>query len=391
MNRQCASVHRKGKFSPEEVVSAAVELRAIAEGTSLLAFAFVSPDYLAHAEEFSEIVRVDGHVIDLVGVTGIGLTAEGKEDEGEAGFSLVALNGPSAEFRVHTFNQEMVEESTGPDFWKTQCPGGAPSAWISLGNPFVFDAEQWLTEWNGAWPGVPTVGGLAGGSGDGENVGVFYNGRVVEALAVAVKGMKVIPVVSQGCRPIGEPLTVTKADSNVVYSLGACPAYEALETAFEALTDGEKSTAKGNLFAGLAGTEYVDEFKPGDFLIRNILGADPNSGAVVIGGIPRVGQTLQYQLRDKSSADTEWRSVLRHAAMESGRTPRASLLFSCSGRGSHLFESKGHEARLLEELLGEHASAGFFCNGEIGPLGDRNYIHAYSTVCALFFDDPISL
>lgn len=391
MNRQCASVHRQGKFSSEEVVSAAVELRTLAEGNSPLAFAFVSPDYLAHLEEFSEIVRVDGHVIDLVGMTGIGLTTDGKEDESEAGFRLVALNGPSAEFQIHTFDQDMVEESTGPEFWKSRCPGGAPAAWISLGNPFDFDAEQWLTEWNGAWPGVATVGGLAGGGIEGENVGVFHNGRVVDALAVAVKGMKVIPVVSQGCRPIGEPLTVTKADSNVVYSLGACPAYEALETAFEALTDGEKATAKGNLFAGLAGTEYVDDFKPGDFLIRNILGADPNSGAVVIGGIPRVGQTLQYQLRDKSSADTEWRSVLHHAALESGCAPRASLLFACSGRGLHLFESNDHDAGLLEEVLGEHASAGLFCNGEIGPLGDRNYIHAYAAVCALFFDDPITL
>jgi small ligand-binding sensory domain FIST len=384
MNGQCASVHRKGKFAPEVVFGAAEELRSATGGTSLLAFAFVSPDYLKHVEEFSEIIRVDGHVIDLVGVTGARPTADG--EEGEAGFSLVALNGAFARFQIFSFDQSMLEESSGAGFWKTRCEDLKPSAWISLANPFVFDAESWLGEWNDDWPGVPTVGGLAGGTGDGENVGVFHNARVVEALVVSVDGLRVMPVVSQGCRPIGEPLTVTRADSNVVYSLGACPAYEALETAFEALSDGEKATAKGNLFAGLAGTEYVDDFKPGDFLIRNILGADPNSGAVVIGGIPRVGQTLQYQLRDKSSADAEWRAVLRHAAAESGRAPLASLLFACSGRGSHLFDSKSHDAGLLEEILGGHASAGFFCNGEIGPLGDRNYIHTYSVVAALFFD-----
>jgi small ligand-binding sensory domain FIST len=385
MMSKCASVHRKGKFSPEEMARAAAELLEVTGGTTLLAFAFVSPDYLPHAEEMSEIVRVDGHVIDLVGVTGIGLTANGEEDE--PGFSLLALAGRNARFDVLTFTQSMVEESSGPGAWRGRNEVGSPCSWIMLANPNVFDAESWLSEWNAAWPGVPCVGGLAAGTDDGEDVGVFYNGRVVDALAVGISGLKVLPLVSQGCRPIGEPLTVTRADSNVVYSLGAHPAYEALESAFETLSDGEKATAKGNLFAGLAGTEYVEDFKPGDFLIRNILGADPNSGAVVIGGIPRVGQTLQYQLRDTTSADTEWRAVLRHAATECGRPPLASLLFACSGRGSHLFGSKGRDAGLLEKILGEHASAGIFCNGEIGPLGDRNYIHSHSAVGALFFEE----
>ncbi len=391
MNSKCASVHRKGKFSPQDVAEAAFELKAATGGSALLAFAFVTPDYLPHVEEFTEIVRVDGHVTDLAGATGVGLTQDGEEDEEEPGFSLLALGAPQAGFQIVPLRQSMVEESAGPDFWRKRCGVANPASWITLVNPFVFDAEAWLTEWNAAWPGVPSVGGLAGGSENGEDAGVFFNGRLVDALAVSMTGLRVLPVVSQGCRPIGEPLTVTRADSNVVYSLGARPAYEALESAFEGLSDGEKATAKGNLFAGLAGTEYVEDFKPGDFLIRNILGADPSSGAVVIGGFPRVGQTLQYQLRDKTSADTEWRAILRHAATESGRAPLASLLFACSGRGAHLFGSKGHDAGLLEEILGEHSSAGFFCSGEIGPLGDRNFIHTYSASCALFFAEEPAL
>jgi small ligand-binding sensory domain FIST len=262
-----------------------------------------------------------------------------------------------------------------------------PNVWDNISQRCERDTERWLAEWNAAWPDVPCIGGLASGTSDGEGVGVFHNGRFCDAVVVAVTGMRVMAVVSQGCRPIGEPLTVTRAESNVVYSLGARPAYEALESAFEGLSEGEKAGAKGNLFAGLAGTEYVDEFKPGDFLIRNILGADPNSGAVAIGGYPRVGQTLQYQLRDRNAADAEWRSVLRTAAAESGKAPLASLLFACTGRGSRLFGSKGHDAGLLEDILGPHASAGFFCNGEIGPLGGRNYIHSYSATGALFFDE----
>ncbi len=387
MNSKCASVHRQGGFSSEMVAAAALELREATGGSAPLAFAFVTPDYMPHLEEFAEIVRVDGHVIELVGATGTGLTSDGEENEAGSGFSLLALNAPKATFRVVPLSQHMVEESTGPEFWRKRSGVEHPGSWIVLTNPFVFDNETWMKEWSEAWQGVACMGGLASGSEEGDGVTVFYNGREIDAVAVSVEGLKVLPLVSQGCRPIGEPLTVTKAESNVVYSLGARPAYEALESAFEGLSDGEKAVAKGNLFAGLAGTEYVEDFKPGDFLIRNILGADPNSGAVVIGGFPRVGQTLQYQIRDKTSADEEWRSVLRHAATESGRAPLASLLFACTGRGASLFGSQSHDASLLEEILGKHASAGFFCNGEIGPLGDRNHIHSFSASCALFFNE----
>lgn len=382
-----ASVHRKGAYSSQDVAAAALELREATGGAAALVFAFVTPDYLPHLEEFSEIVRVDGHVVELVGATGLGLTRDGEEEENEPGFSLLAPGIPSGGFQIVPLSQSMIEDSAGPESWRRRTGVEKSPAWLVLANPFTFDAEGWLAEWNAAYPSVPSVGGLASGSADGAGVGVFHNGRLVDALAVSITGMRILPVVSQGCRPIGEPLTVTKAENNVVYSLGTRPAYEALESAFEGLTEGEKATAKGNLFAGLAGTEYVEDFKSGDFLIRNILGADPNSGAVVIGGFPRVGQTLQYQLRDKSSADADWRSALRHAALESGRPPAASLLFACAGRGTGLFGCKSHDASLLEEIVGTHASAGFFGNGEIAPLGGRNYIHSYTAACALFFPE----
>jgi len=388
MNKGCASVHRKGSFSPETVASAAAELLAAAGGPSPLAFAFVTPEYFPHLEEFSEIVRVDGHVVDLVGTTGLGLSQDAEEDEEGHGFSLLAFGrAAGAQFDVVPLPQHLLEDLESPEDWRKHCGGENSTAWITLANPFAFDAESWLADWNRAYPQIPTIGGLASGSADGTSVGVFYNGKVLDALAVGVRGLRVMAVLSQGCRPIGEPLTVTRAESNVIYSLGSHPAYEALESAFEGLSDHEKATAKGNLFAGLACTEYVEEFKAGDFVIRNILGADPNSGAVVIGGFPRVGQTLQYQLRDKTSADSEWRAVLRHASVESGRAPVASLLFSCAGRGSSLFGSASHDAGLLQEILGSHASAGFFCNGEIAPVGDRSCIHSYSASSALFFEE----
>lgn len=376
MGKKCANVHRSGAFSPELAAEAAAQLRAGLGQPARMAFAFVSDDYLPHLREFSEIIRVDGRVTELAGATGWGIIAGGQEIEEQSGFCLLALADANTRFEPTILSQQAPSDAGGA--------GPAPQSVILLSNPFVFDTEAWLAEWNSAHPGVPCVGGLASGSGAAETCAVFYNGDIVDGLAVKIAGaLRVHPVVSQGCHPIGEPLTVTRAESNVIYSLGARPAYEALESAFEGLNDNEKALARGNLFAGLAGNEYVEDFKAGDFLVRNIIGADPQTGAVVIGGIPRIGQTVQYQLRDRRSADTELRAVLRAAAAECGR-PLASLVFACTGRGTRFFGGKHHDAALLESAFGRHPSAGFFCNGEIAPLGERSYIHSYTLSCALF-------
>jgi len=260
-----------------------------------------------------------------------------------------------------------------------------PNGWISLTNPFSFPVEDWLKKWNRRFPGIPTMGGLASG-GSFEDTVVFVNDRIVDAVAVPVVGRTgLVPVVSQGCRPIGEPLTVTRADHNVVYALGSQSAYRVLETAFEALSDNEKSNARGNLFAGLAGTEYIDDFSSGDFLIKNILGADPDSGAVVIGGIPRVGQTLQYQIRDREAALDDLRRAFEPAREVRDRAFGA-LLFSCLGRGSRFFGKKDQDAVTLSEVLGDKPCAGFFCNGEIAPVRGLNALHGNTAAAAVLIE-----
>ena len=184
---------------------------------------------------------------------------------------------------------------------------------------------------------------------------------------------------------LASALPVTKAEDNIIFALGSRPAYHALETAFQSLSETERSHAQGNLFAGIASTEYVEDFRPGHFLIRNIIGADPDSGAVVIAGIPRVGQTVQYQLRDRQSAHVDLRRVLKQSATTIAN-PLASLLFSCSGRGAAFFGKPNHDSGMLAEIFGPHPSSGFFCNGEIGPVAGRNCVHGYTASCAIFVE-----
>jgi len=398
-------------FSEQKVIAAAKEARAELGADVSVAIVFATSDYLAHLEDFLELVRVYGRAPLLIGSTGAGLIGTNLEAEDKPGFSLLLLSLPQTRVTAFEFTQGQLEASTGPAFWHGESGLGAEDVdtWIVLANPFRLSVDRWLGEWNAAYPGVPSIGGLASGgtprgkggqtgnndgddgaeaeSGPAEEIVLFRDGHASrgDALALALSGggVRVQTIVSQGCRPIGEPLTVTGAKGNHLLTLGSRPAYEVLNTVFQGLSEKEKARAQGNLFAGLAMSEYLEEYKRGDFLIRNILGADPKTGAVAISSHLRVGQTLQYQLRDRDSADEDLRELCHAAREQIGDRAFASLLFPCTGRGRGLFRAPDHDAGVLGEVFGPLPGTGFFCNGEIGPVGAHNYVHGYTASIAL--------
>ncbi|MFA7233084.1 MAG: FIST N-terminal domain-containing protein [Terrimicrobiaceae bacterium] len=371
---RAVSVEIPGPFQSGSVRDAAFRIRDGLGHPARVAVVFVSSDYLPHLSEFVETLRVDGHISNVVGCTSGGRIVDRHEVEKGPGCSILALRCDAGE-PVSWEGRQSACHFSGP----------RPHACILLANPFHFEADGWLRQWNAEYPGAAAVGGLASG-GEENDVAVFLNDRLADAVCLPLAGRDtILPLVSQGCRPIGEPLTVTRAEHNIVYALGGQPAYDALETAFESLSDSEKSVAKGNLFAGLAGTEYLDDFKPGDFLIRTIIGADPGTGAVVIGGIPRTGQTLQYQLRDREIAKADLKRVLATGALH-GVHPFATLLFSCLGRGERFFGNPNHDASCFYAAARGSPLAGFFCNGEIAPVAGRNAMHGYTAAAALWVE-----
>jgi len=384
MNRAAARLVL-GKYDESRVRATAEEMRAELGADPTLALAFVSNTYVQQLEDFQEVVAVHGHAPLLAGCTGSGLIGTSREAEMTEGFSLLFLHLPESRIRAVPISQAQVETSDGDAFWH-EAAGGTASAWLTLANPFRFDADTWLREWNSAFPGTPVLGGLASGPRGEEDVTVFGPsiGDTSDALVLALDGVRLETVVSQGCRPIGEALPVTRADEHLLIELGSRPAYQVLEQAFNTLPDAEKQRARGNLFAGLAVDEYKELFGRGDFLIRNILGADPATGAVVVGAHPRTGQTLQYQLRDAASADEELQALLAPLAARDEK-PIASLLFCCNGRGKNLFGAPDHDAKAIAEKLGAPPSTGFFCNGEIGPVAGTNFLHGYTASIGLIY------
>lgn len=376
------------EFSEAAVQEAARLTRAELDAEVTCAIVFFTPDYAEHLEDFLELVRVYGQAPSLIGCTGGSLIGTRVEAEDRSGFSLLLLHLPETRLEVFEFSQADVEASSGPAFWQMETGANSDDvdAWIVLANPYRLDGARWLAEWNVAFPGVPTLGGLASGS-DGAAI-LCRDGRAIagDGLALGLRGgVAVRTIVSQGCRPIGEPLTITGARQNLLITLGSKPAYTVLNDVFNRLSDHDKARARGNLFAGLAMSEYVHDYKRGDFLIRHILAADPDVGAVEVAANLRVGQTLQYQLRDRDSADEDLRELC-HTADAEGTRPFASFLFACNGRGRGLFAAPNHDAGVLADVLGAHPSAGFFCSGEIGPVGNRNHLHGYTASIALLCD-----
>lgn len=395
MARYAASRLVTGSYDEAVVRETAAQLRRELEGKPAFGLVFATPDYAEQAHDFLELIRLHGHVPTLVGCSGAGIIGQAEEQELGSGFSLMLVSVPGAAATPVTFTQQTLDEATGPEFWHhhTKLARRDVKAWLVFLDPFSLTPEPWLKQWNRAYPGVPIFGGLASGvQGDAETW-LFHQDELVEGgVALALSGaISIEAVVSQGCKPIGEPLTVTQANDNILLTLGSRPAYEVLSDVYKELTAVEREQARGHLFAGLAVSEYVEDYKRGDFLVRNIIGADPLSGAVAINAVPRVGQTLQYQLRDPEAAGEELRSLLKATSAKLAQPPAAALLCTCNGRGRGLFGRPHHDAALINEFFPELPLTGLFANGEIGPVGDRSFMHAYTASIALIAPAPVSV
>ncbi|MDP2674325.1 MAG: FIST N-terminal domain-containing protein [Dehalococcoidia bacterium] len=354
-----------------------------------LALLFASSEYRL---EFPDLVARAAECTGarlLVGCSGHGVIGAGKEIEGEPALALLAFSLPGAELTAVHLTQEDLERCRTPQDWHrlTGVAPGSTSAWLLFADPFTMDAEALVDGLSAGYPGTPLVGGLASGDVRVRGTHLFLNGEVYDrgAVALALSGPYAVrTIVSQGAAPIGDTWTITGAQGNVIETIAQRPAYQVLVDTLRALPLEMQQRAQRNLLVGLAMDEHRGEFRRGDFLIRNLTGIDHERGSLAVGALPRVGQTLQFQLRDPDAADEDLRELLERARKELGaRQPVGALLCSCNGRGVGLFGTPDHDARTLVDLLGPIPTTGFFCNGEIGPVGEQNFLHGFTASIAL--------
>jgi len=381
--------HWNEPFEEESLKRWAEKLRA-GLGKVSLGLVFLAPKYFGQARQILEIIQVHAQVPLLAGCSSQALIAGGEEIEENAGLVLGLYHLPGARLAGFRLTQEQVDEASSPAYWHHET-GIAPdqtNGWLAFADPFNLDCDTWLRQWNEAYAPLPVVGGLASGDFSARATQVYLNGEVFDegVVAVSVGGdIELASVISQGCTPIGETWTITKADQNLIREIGNRPAYTVLAETFAALPEEEQTKTRGNLFIGLVINEYLEEFGRGDFLVRNLTGADPGSGVIAVGAFPRAGQTMQFQRRDAAAANEDMLALLSRTHEQiKDRTVYGGCLCSCNGRGARLFGYPSHDAGMIQRRLGPVPLTGFFCNGEIGPVGEKNFLHGYTASLALF-------
>ena len=347
-----------------------------------LAIFFVSePAGNFDAAGFSRALYTQLGVRVAIGCASSGVIGGSREIEMEAGISVMAMHLPGVKltpFQISASDSQYLR--TGPeliqflDIYPTDKP-----RFICLADPATCDIQQLLSAFNDGYKGLPVIGGLASG---GESNWLSLNGELVNegAVGVALEGdIEFEVTVSQGCRPIGKPFVITKADDMNLRELSGRPAVEALRELLDTLPARDRELSEHSLFVGLVMNESQQSFKRGDFLVRNIMGFDPDSGALVIGAHLRVGQTLQFQLRDAETSSEDLVALLEKNRPAPGGSSRGARLVSCTGRGRGLYGEPDHDAKTVQSLKGPLPLTGFFANGEIGPIGSKNFIHGYTS------------
>jgi small ligand-binding sensory domain FIST len=257
-----------------------------------------------------------------------------------------------------------------------------PQALLLLADPFTFPVDLLLHGLAGEFPGLPVIGGMASAARSPGGNRLILNDTLYRDGAVGAligPGVTVSSVVSQGCRPIGRPLAVTRAEGNIIYQLAGQPALNRLvQMAKEGMPERDVQLINQGLHMGVVIDEHKADFGRGDFLVRNVIGADRSNGAIAIGEVVEVGTTVQFHVRDADSADEDLRELL------ADRRADGVLLFTCNGRGSRLFAKPDHDAGVIGDLLDDPPVSGFFAAGELGPVGGRNFVHGFTASMALF-------
>ena len=379
----------------ENLVSAAHDLAGqarvqLGDDEPNLLMVFVSAHHAEHYREVSALLGSEFPSALVLGCSARSVIGGFEEVEEECSISIAAGVLPGVGFRPFHFDRaELPEAGEAAAFWQDHLnlPEGGGSAILLLTDPYTCDVEGLVGGLDIAFPDAVKVGGVAsGGSSPGENA--LYLGSEVHrsgAVGVALTGdLAIDVVVAQGCRPVGEPVFVTSSRENVVLELDGKPAFDVLSGIFQALSEADQALAAQSLLVGIGLKQPDGAYGCGDFLVRNLVGVDRPNRTLTVGGVIEDGSVLQFHLRDKEASARDLDERLARASASGAGRSAGALLFSCLGRGRHLYAEDNHDSEMVRRHVGPVPVAGFFGNGEIGPVSQQTFVHGYTSVIAFF-------
>ncbi|MBX6371752.1 MAG: FIST C-terminal domain-containing protein [Acidothermus sp.] len=380
----------EGLAADDDLVRAA-EAAAVAARIPLgshnpdLAMVFVAGDDPEEIAAALQRAAAAVHARTVIGCSASGVIGAGRAVERGRAVSVWA--GLLPRVRVRAFHLEVIRTPQGMAVLGLPPLDFADSVGILLADPYSFPADGFVEQSNEAF-GLPLSGGLAHGPRGPGSTRLLLDRRPIERGAVGVVlggDVGARAAVSQGCRPIGPPMTVTNASGNVLLELAGVPAARKLEQVLASLSPEDQALATAGLQIGVAMDEYADEHDMGDFLVRGIVGLDAGRSGLVIGDIVSVGRTVRFHVRDAASADDDLRATAKRV-QEDFPVVHSVLLFSCNGRGSAMFADPAHDVTTLRHILRTDVVSGFFAAGEIGPVGGSNHVHGFSASMVAFGD-----
>jgi small ligand-binding sensory domain FIST len=359
----------------------------------------------AYASEFSRLLPLLNEALPLpclIGCSGGGVVgtppdSAAQEVEQSPGISLCVASLPGATIQPFALTEDDLPDLDSPPAAWVQKIGVSPAdqpSFILLADPFTASITELLQGLDFAYPGAVKVGGLATGGAMQRQSSLFWNAtRQTEGVVgVALSGNVTLDaIVAQGCRPIGRPFRIAAGERNIVLELEECDDFggetqtplAALQDILQDLSEADRELAQDSLQVGIVQDGFKKDLQPGDFLIRNLLGVDPRLGALAVGDRVRVGQRLQFHLRDARTSADDLETLLTRYRSEhklSTTPPIGALMFACLGRGEGLYQQPNFDAQLFQEFVGDLPLGGFFCGGEIGPVGGTTFLHGYTSV-----------
>lgn len=352
---------------------------------------FVSSEHASRFDAVSELLRREFENTFLFGCCASAVIGGGKEIEDRAAISLTGALLPGVRLRgTHLDASQVPPVYAEAHVWEDalHLTASQQPSFLILADPFSFETEVFVKGLDRVFPGSSKIGGLASGAKQVGGTALYLGDRVYHSGAITLSltgDIQVDPIITQGCRPIGEPMFITAAHENLVREIDGHVARDVMSDLFEKLSPSDRDLFSQSLFLGLAVRTDLSEYTTGDFLIRNILGMDPQSGALWVNAHVPPRSVVQFHFRDAAASALD----LERALIEYRKSPQfvpgcGALLFSCTGRGSGLYGQPDHDSNAFRRLVADVPLGGFFGDGEIGPIHNNTYLHGHTSAFAVF-------